>query len=70
LMDASPDLNLSDDPVTEEDALGERSPDDASEENLSEEVKSEANRLFLYERYSEEDALAEAKRRIAEKTTA
>lgn len=70
LMEAAPALALADDPVTEEEAMGERAPDDATEENLSEEVKSEANRLFLYERYSEDDALAEAKRRFAEKTTA
>src|SRR5574342_1040951 len=67
LVAAAPIVSLADDPITDEDANGEAPPDDTTEENLSDEVKAEADRLFLYERYSEEDAVVEAKRRIAEK---
>jgi len=69
LVAASPTVELADDPITEEATSGESPPDDATEELLSDEVKSEARRLFLYENYSEADALAEAKRKL-EKTTA
>jgi hypothetical protein len=63
LVNASPTVNLADDPITDGDTEGAAPPDDASLENLSEEVRTEANRLFLYERYSEKDAIAEAIRR-------
>jgi len=70
LVAAAPTVALADDPITDEDAEGVAPPDDATEENLSDEIKSEANRLFLYERYSEADAIAEAKRKFNEEATA
>lgn len=63
IVAASPEVVLADDPITEENTSGEAPPDDTAEENLSDDVKNEARRLFLYERYSEEDALAEAIKR-------
>jgi hypothetical protein len=69
IVAASPEVALADDPITEEEVGGEAPPDDASEELLSDEVKSEARRLFLYENYTEDDALVEAKKRF-ETTTA
>lgn len=60
IVAASPEVKLADDQITDETVGGTAPPDDASEENLSDEVKSEARRLFLYERYSEEDAIAKA----------
>ena len=69
IVAASPEVALADDPITDATTSGEAPPDDASEENLSDDVKSEARRLFLYEHYTEDDALAEAKRKF-EKTTA
>src|SRR3970040_1787503 len=68
LVEASPLVTLADDPITDEATGGTAPPDDATEENLSDEVKSEARRLFLYENYSEADALAEAKRKLEETT--
>ena len=70
LVAAAPTVALADDPITDKDAEGTAPPDDTTEENLSDEIKSEARRLFLYERFSEEDAVAEAIRRSQEKTTA
>jgi hypothetical protein len=70
LVAASPELNLTDEVITEEDTAGEAPADDATEENLSEAVKSEARRLFLYENYSEDDALAEAIKRNPSQETA
>jgi len=70
LVEAAPTVALADDPITDKDAEGTAPPDDATEENLSDDIKSEARRLFLYERYSEDDAIAEAVRRSEEKTTA
>lgn len=63
LVAASPELNLTDEVITEEEVSGDAPADDATEELLSDEVKSEARRLFLYENYSEEDAVAEAIKR-------
>lgn len=68
LVAASPELNLSEEVITEEEVAGEAPADDTTEENLSDEVKSEARRLFLYENYTEKDALAEALKRSSEKT--
>lgn len=70
LVAAAPSVALADDPITDKDVEGEAPPVDATEENLSDEIKSEARRLFLYERFSEEDAIAEAIRRAEEKSTA
>jgi len=69
LVDASPSVTLADDPISDGDVEGEAPEDDATEENLSAEVQAEANRLFLYERMSEDEALAEAKRRFKEEST-
>ena len=69
LVAASPEVALADDVITDEEAGGTAPPDDTTDENLSDEVKSEARRLFLYENYTEDDALAEAKRKF-ETTTA
>lgn len=70
LVAASPQVNLADEQITDKDTVGDPPADDTTEENLSEEVKSEARRLFLYENYSEEDALAEAIKRSASNATA
>jgi hypothetical protein len=64
IVAASPEVALADDVITDEDTNGEAPPDDTTEENLSDEVKSEARRLFLYENYSEDEALAEAQRKF------
>lgn len=69
LVAAAPTVSLADDPITEEDAVGERAADDTTDENLSEAVKSEARRLWLYEHVDEEDAIAEAQRRLSTETT-
>jgi len=66
LIAAAPSVNLSDDPITDRDTSGEQ-PNDTEEEELSDEIKDEANRLWLYENYSEEDALVEAKKRLSAK---
>jgi hypothetical protein len=66
LVAAAPNVALADDPITDEAAEGTAPPDDATEENLSDEVKAEARHLFLRERFSEEDAIAEAIRRDKE----
>jgi hypothetical protein len=68
LVAAAPNVALADDPITDEAAEGTAPPDDATEENLSDEVKAEARHLFLRERFSEEDAIAEAIRRDKETT--
>ena len=67
LMAAAPSVTLTDDPVTDADTSGEEPNDSEDEEELSDEVKVEANRLWLYEDYGEEDALAEAKKRLSAK---
>ncbi len=60
LVEAAPTVSLADDLITDEDVEGAAPPEDATEENLSDEVKAEANRLFLYEGMSEKDAIAKA----------
>lgn len=69
IVAATPEVNLADEIITDELTEGTAPPDDATDELLSDEVKSEARRLFLYENYTEDDALAEAKR-LLEKPTA
>ena len=74
LVNAVPQLSLSDDPVSDQDTLGDKPKDDASDENeaanLSQALKNEAAAIFLSgEAASEEDALKLAKERKAAKTT-
>ncbi len=70
LVAASPEVNLADEVITDEEVGGTAPPDDTTEENLSDEVKSEARRLFLYEHYTEDEALAAAIAKFSETTTA
>lgn len=72
LMEAAPVVNLSTDPVKDEDVTGERKDTEVDDENdranLSQEEKTLATQLFFEEGYSEKDAVAEAKKRLAAKS--
>lgn len=69
LVGAASGVNLSDDPVKDEDASKDRPKDDAKDENefanLSDEVRATAGQLYLEGGMSSEDAIAEAKKRHA-----
>lgn len=68
LVAASPELALAEDVVTDKDTQGDRPDDDAENENaeakLSQEEKALATSLFLSGK-SEEEAIKEAKKRLA-----
>jgi hypothetical protein len=69
LMEKAPTINLSQDVVTDQDVTGEKDAKDVEDENdeanLSQDEKSLATLLFYEEGYSEKDAVAEAKKRLA-----
>lgn len=67
LVSASPEVNLADDPITDRETSVDEPNDTEEDEELSDEIKNEANRLWLYENYSEEDAVVEAKKRLSAK---
>jgi hypothetical protein len=66
LIAKAPAVNLADDPVVDA-AASDDKPDDKDPKTveLSQEEKKIARELWLYEEYSEADAVAEAKRRVA-----
>jgi hypothetical protein len=61
LVAVSPAINLDEEQVTEEDSTKGTAPDKDEEVELSDEIKSEARRLFLYEGKTAEEALELAK---------
>lgn len=65
LIAATPAVNLSQDPVTDGAASTDRPDDSGEESNLSQEERVLASQLFFDEGLSEEEAVAEAKKRLA-----
>lgn len=72
LMEAAPSLELAEDKVTDKDVEGERPETDAAGENdranLSQAEKTLTAQLWLEEGFSENEAVAEAKRRLSNKS--
>lgn len=69
LVDASPSLDLADGGPSDEDRQGDRPKDDTNDDKevqLSREERTLASQLFLSGDYSEEGAVTEAKRRLAD----